>query len=164
VEVGLAEVAVLAADGLAIGGGGSDGGEGGAAFGESSGAGAELEGEGFVEVDSGAVGEALELVDPVRGDGFDGGLLLAGPLERSGGGEAAIGGALHGFGELEADEEILSNQSLEGSLNGFVLWDPERRLMAYGRFDRDMAGNMKIPGMPTIPLGITGPTVLRLGG
>lgn len=66
--------------------------------------------------------------------------------------------------ELEADEEILSNQSLEGSLNGFVLWDPERRLMAYGRFDRDMAGNMTIPGMPTIPLGITGPTVLRLGG
>ena len=66
--------------------------------------------------------------------------------------------------ELEADEEILSNQSLEGSLNGFILWDPQRRLAAYGRFDREMAGNMKMPGMPTIPLGITGPTVLRLGG
>lgn len=67
--------------------------------------------------------------------------------------------------ELEADgQDILSNQALEGSSKGFVLWDPERRLVAYGRFDRDMAGDMTIPGMPRIPLGITGPTVLRLGG
>lgn len=65
---------------------------------------------------------------------------------------------------LEADGEILSNQSLEGSSNGFLLWDPERKLVAYGWFDRDMAGDMTIPGMPTIPLGITGSTVLRLGG
>ena len=59
VEVGLAEVAVLAGDGLTIAGCRANGGEGGAAFGESAGAGAELEGEGFVERDACAVGEAL---------------------------------------------------------------------------------------------------------
>ena len=38
------------------------------------------------------------------GDGLDAGLLLEGPLKGLGGGETAVGGGLHGFGELEADE------------------------------------------------------------
>ena len=80
------------------------GGEGGAAFGKSSGSGAELESEGFVEPDTGALGEAVEFVDPMGGDGLDSGLLLEGPFKGLDGGEAAVGGALHGFGELETNE------------------------------------------------------------
>ena len=104
VEVGLAQIAVLAGDGLSVCGGVAYGGEGGAAFGESAGAGSKLEGEGFIRPDAGALGEALDFVDPVGGDGLDAGALLAGPLKGGLCGEAAVGGALHGFGELEADE------------------------------------------------------------
>ena len=67
--------------------------------------------------------------------------------------------------ELEADQAGTSlNQTLAGSANGLVLWDPARRLVAYGRFDRDLEGDMTVPGMPAIPVGATGPTVFRLGG
>ena len=67
--------------------------------------------------------------------------------------------------ELEADQEGVSiNQTLAGSANGFALWDPARRLVAYGRFERDLEGDMTMPGIPTMPVGATGPTVLRLGG
>lgn len=61
-------------------------------------------------MDAGALGETLELVYPMGANSFDGGLLLAGPLECSGGGEATVSGALHGLGELEADEvaEVLA--------------------------------------------------------
>ena len=104
VEVRLAQVAILAGDGLAVGGGVAYGGEGGTAFGKSAGSGSKLEGEGFVGPDAGALGEALELVDPVGGDGLDAGALLPGPIKGGLCGEAAVGGALHGFGELETDE------------------------------------------------------------
>lgn len=67
--------------------------------------------------------------------------------------------------ELEADQAGTSlNQTLAGSANGLVLWDPARRLVAYGRFDRDLEGDMTVPGMPAIPVGATGPTVFRLEG
>ena len=66
--------------------------------------------------------------------------------------------------ELQGDQQgTLIRQTLEGSANGFVLWDPERRLMAYGQFDRDLEGDMTMPGVPPIPVRITGGTVLRLG-
>ncbi len=67
--------------------------------------------------------------------------------------------------ELEADQAGTSlDQTLAGSANGLVLWDPARRLVAYGRFDRDLEGDMTVPGMPAIPVGATGPTVFRLEG
>lgn len=104
VEVGLAEVAVLAGDGLAVGGCGSNGGEGGAAFGQTASSRAKLEGEGFDKPKAGAVGEALKLIHPVGGDRLDGGLLLEGPLKGLRGGETAVGGGLHGLGELQTNE------------------------------------------------------------
>lgn len=65
--------------------------------------------------------------------------------------------------ELEVEEQGASfSQTLTGSAHGFALWDPARRLVAYGRFDRDLEGDVTMPGMPTIPVGITGPTVVRL--
>ena len=72
---------------------------------------------GLVRPDAGALGEALELVDPVGGDGFNGGLVLAGPVKCSGGGKAAVGGALHGFGELEADEVAEALAVLEAEVS-----------------------------------------------
>ena len=64
-------------------------------------------------------------------------------------------------GQLEGTSIV---QILEGSANGFVLWDPERRLVAYGWFERDLDGDMTMPGVPPIPVGAGGPTVLRLEG
>lgn len=67
--------------------------------------------------------------------------------------------------ELQADlDGSLMSQTIAGSANGFMLWDPERRLVAYGRFEGDMEGDMTMPGIPPIPVGITRATVLRLGG
>lgn len=132
VEVGLAQVAVLAGDCLAVGGCGSNGGEGGAAFGQATGSGAELEGEGFAEPNAGAAGEAANLVDPVRGDGFNAGLPFQGPFKGLGGGETAVGGGLHGLGELQTNEvaEALpvlkakvvrgSREFREGKVDGYI--------------------------------------------
>ena len=117
VEVRLAQVAILAGDGLAVGGGGANGGEGGAAFGESAGSGSKLEGEGLIRPDAGALGEAFQLVDPVGGDGLDAGALPAGPFQGGLCGEAAVGGALHGFGELEADEVAEALAVLEAEVS-----------------------------------------------
>ncbi|MYH51775.1 MAG: hypothetical protein F4139_02370 [Gemmatimonadetes bacterium] len=65
--------------------------------------------------------------------------------------------------ELEADQQgTMIGQALEGSANGFVLWDPERRLVVYGQFARDLEGDMTMAGIPPIPVGISGPTVLVL--
>ena len=99
------------------GGGGANGGEGGAAFGESAGAGSKLEGEGLIRPDAGALGEAFQLVDPVGGDGLDAGALPAGPFQGGLCGEAAVGGALHGFGELEADEVAKALAVLEAEVS-----------------------------------------------
>ena len=65
--------------------------------------------------------------------------------------------------DLEAEQQGMSfSQALEGSVSGLVLWDSQRGLVAYGRFDRDMAGDMTMPGAPPIPVGMSGPTILRL--
>ena len=54
------------------------------------------------------------------------------------------------------------DQALNGTSHGFALWDPERRLVVYAWFDRQLSGDMTMPGMPTVPVEMTGPTVLRL--
>ena len=77
-----------------------------------------MEGEGLVRPDAGALGKALKLVDPVGGDGLDSGALLAGPVEGLFSRKAAVGGALHGFGELEADEVAEALAVLEAELVG----------------------------------------------
>ena len=77
-----------------------------------------MKSEGFVKPNAGAVGEALEFVDPVGGDGLNQGLLFERPLKGFGGGEAAVSGALHGFGELEADEVAEALAVLEAEVVG----------------------------------------------
>ena len=64
------------------------------------------------------MGEALKLVDPVGTNGLDGGLLPAGPFKGGRGGEAAVGGALHGFGELESNEVAEALAVLEAEVVG----------------------------------------------
>ena len=67
--------------------------------------------------------------------------------------------------DLEGEQQGTTiSQALTGSANGLVLWDPERGMVAYARFERDLEGDMTMPGVPPIPVGITGATVLRLGG
>ena len=67
--------------------------------------------------------------------------------------------------ELQADQQGTPiSQTIAGSANGFLLWDPERRLVAHGRFEGDMEGDMTMPGIPPIPVEISRSTVLRLGG
>ena len=51
------------------------------------------------------------------GDGLDAGALLAGPFQGGLCGEAAVGGALHGFGELEADEVAKALAVLEAEVS-----------------------------------------------
>ena len=58
-----------------------------------------------------------ELVDPVGGDGLDAGALPAGPLQGLFSRKAAVGGALHGFGELEADEVTKALAVLEAEVS-----------------------------------------------
>ena len=53
-------------------------------------------------------------------------------------------------------------QDVAGSTDGFVLWDPGRRLVAYARYEREMEGTMSMGPMGSMDLTITGPTRLRL--
>jgi len=53
-------------------------------------------------------------------------------------------------------------QSVAGSSEGFVLWDPERRLVAHAEYERDMAGTMSMGGMGSMDLTVTGPMRIRL--
>ena len=64
------------------------------------------------------MGEALKLVDPVGTNGLDGGFLPAGPFKGGRGSEAAVGGALHGFGELEANKVAEALAVLEAEVVG----------------------------------------------
>ena len=73
--------------------------------------------------------------------------------------------AAQGSIEFQVDQQgTLISQMVEGSANGFLLWDPERRLVTHGRFEGDMEGEMTMPGVPPIPVGIARTTVLRLRG
>lgn len=56
------------------------------------------------------------------------------------------------------------SQNMAGSSDGFILWDPERRLVAYAEYERDIAGTMSMGGMGSMALTVTGPTKIRLEG
>ena len=55
-------------------------------------------------------------------------------------------------------------QNVSGSTDGFVLWDPERRLVAYAEYERDAEGTMSMGPMGSMGMTITGPTRIRLEG
>ena len=59
--------------------------------------------------------------------------------------------------EVTIDNEIeevgmSATQAIAGSANGFVLWDPERGLVAYAEFDQDLEGAMTLSGVGTIDI------------
>ena len=53
-------------------------------------------------------------------------------------------------------------QSSRGSTDGYVLWDPERRLVARAEYERDVAGTMSMGGMGSMDMTVKGPTRIRL--
>ena len=55
-------------------------------------------------------------------------------------------------------------QSVAGPANGFFLWDPERRLVAYAEYERDVEGTMSAGPMGSMGIAVTGPTRIRLEG
>ena len=55
-------------------------------------------------------------------------------------------------------------QKVAGLANGFALWDPERRLVAYVEYERDVGGTTSLPGMPPMNVSVSGPTRIRLEG
>lgn len=55
-------------------------------------------------------------------------------------------------------------QSSSGSADGYVLWDPERRLVARAEYERDVTGTMSMGGMGSMDMTVTGPTRIRLEG
>ena len=115
-----------------------------------------MEGEGFVWANAGALGEPLKFVHPVGGDGLDAGALLARPFKGGRGGQSTISSALHGFGELKADEVAEALAVLEAELAGGtgefgegevdgrracgVLWGKDTRLG--GRSERGLPGRL----------------------
>lgn len=65
--------------------------------------------------------------------------------------------------ELEGEQQgTVISQTVEGSVTGFVLWDPGPRLVAFARFEGELEGDLTMPGVPPMPVGITRSTVLRL--
>lgn len=55
-------------------------------------------------------------------------------------------------------------QNVAGAADGFALWDPGRRLVAYGEYERDMEGTMAMGPMASMDMTITGATRVRLDG
>ena len=53
-------------------------------------------------------------------------------------------------------EEGGITQNVAGPASGFVLWDPERRLVAYVEYERDVGGTTRLPGMPPMNVSISG--------
>lgn len=51
---------------------------------------------------------------------------------------------------------------LKGHVTGLVLWDPERRLVAYAGYDRDLVGTLERPHRPVLGLSLEGKLRLRL--
>ena len=69
--------------------------------------------------------------------------------------------------EIAADAEgeqggVSITQHVAGSLEGFFLWDPERRLVAHAEYERDVEGTVSMANMGTVGMAITGPTRIRL--
>lgn len=55
-------------------------------------------------------------------------------------------------------------QNVEGPADGFFLWDPERRLVVRGEWERNVEGTMSMANQGTMSMAITGPTRIRLEG
>ncbi|MDE2874271.1 MAG: hypothetical protein OXU69_08750 [Gemmatimonadota bacterium] len=54
-------------------------------------------------------------------------------------------------------------QTMEGSVNGLILWSPERRLVAYAEYERDWRGTTAAKGEESLlDMRITGPTTIWL--
>ena len=78
---------------------------------------------------------------------------------------AHIAVATHITTETDVEQGGMSiTQNVEGPSDGFFLWDPERRLVVLGEWERDVEGTMSVGNMGTMSMGITGPTRIRLEG
>lgn len=53
---------------------------------------------------------------------------------------------------------------LRGPVTGFVLWDPERRLVASAEYERDLAGSLERPDRQVLEMSLEGRLRLRLEG
>ena len=56
----------------------------------------------------------------------------------------------------------LTRRHMTGSSTGIVLWDPERRLVAYHEYERDLEGTVSRPGREPFGLSLAGPVRIRL--
>ena len=56
----------------------------------------------------------------------------------------------------------LTRRHIKGSATGFILWDPERRLVAYYQYERDLEGTVSRPGRQPFGLSLAGPVRIRL--
>ena len=70
-------------------------------------------------------------------------------------------------GEMETDDAIgmprtLTWRDLNGPVTGFLLWDPERRLVAYQEYERDLKGTVTLPDRPSTGTSLTGSVRIRL--
>lgn len=55
-------------------------------------------------------------------------------------------------------------RKMAGSAEGLILWHPERGLVAYTEFERDMKGTVSMGAMGEMGVTVTGPTRIRLQG
>lgn len=53
---------------------------------------------------------------------------------------------------------------LKGPVTGFFLWDPERRLVAWAEYERDLAGTLERPDRRVLEMSLEGRVRLRLEG
>jgi len=53
---------------------------------------------------------------------------------------------------------------LKGPVTGFVLWDPERRLVAWADYERNLAGMLQRPDRQVLEMSLEGRVSLRLEG
>ena len=56
----------------------------------------------------------------------------------------------------------LTRRDMTGSSTGVILWDPERRLVAYHEYERDLMGTVSRPGRVPFGLSLKGPVRIRL--
>ena len=65
--------------------------------------------------------------------------------------------------QVMEDSEMRFAQTMEGSVDGLILWSPERRLVAYAEYQRDWWGTTRAGGEESLlDTRITGPTTIWL--
>jgi len=73
--------------------------------------------------------------------------------------------ATHIVTETDIEQGGMSiTQNVEGPSDGVFLWDPERRLVVQGEYERNVEGTMSMANLGTMSMAITGPTRIRLEG